>query len=104
MKRARLPERRHDPRHLLSARFVGRELSLVGSPLESRKILQGEIQNMSLGGLNLLTSQRTRESSLIRGEIVFPNLPVGVPSLMRVCWVRRAGTNSQYRMGLQFVF
>lgn len=86
----------------MSARFVGRELSLVGNPLESIKILEGEIQNMCLGGLNLLTNQRTKEFSLIRGEIVFSNLPVGVPSLMRVCWVRRA--KSQYRIGLEFVF
>jgi len=100
----RLPDRRQDLRHPLSARFVGREVSLLGGPQDSRKILEGEIQNMSLGGLNLLTSQRTREASLIRGEIVFPNLPVGVPSLLRVCWVRRDGTKVRHRIGLQFVF
>lgn len=96
-------QQRHGVRHLFSSAFRGRELSSLGSLQRSKQIIRGEIQNISSGGLCLLTNQRIKESSLIRGEIILPDVPVGVPSLMQVRWVGQVAKGSRYKVGLQFL-
>jgi len=102
MKRRRLTERRQDSRYVLSAPFRGQELSVVGTRQSSRRF-EGRIHNISAGGVKLVTSRRTKSSALIRGEFLMPNVPIGVPSLMQVRWIQRAGASSRYEIGLQFL-
>lgn len=96
-------QERHGARHVFTTAFRGREISAVGRPRRSRGIIRGEIQNISSGGLCLLTSRPIKESCTIRGEIILPGIPVGVPSLMQVRWVEQAAKGSRYKVGLQFL-
>ncbi len=97
-------ERRRGRRYTLASEFKGRELSLLGAARRHKKILRGEVQNIGNGGLCLLTSQVAKELHFVRGKIVLPGIPAGIPSLMQVRWVRRAAGTPQYCVGLQFLF
>ena len=99
-----MQERRQSQRHGVSAEFLGRELSLAGSPRPSAPVIRGNIKDISKGGLCLLTKRRIREACLIRGETILPNTTVGLPSILRVCWVQQVAKGTQYRTGLQFLF
>ena len=52
-------------------------------------MFQGSIQNISCGGINVLTKRRLKETSLVRAEILLPQTPVSVPLLMQTRWIRR---------------
>lgn len=95
-------ERRHHPRHPFRAEFKGQELSSLGSA-DSPLVFQGSIQNISCGGINVLTKRRLKETSLVRAEILLPQTPVSVPLLMQTRWIRRLARPSRYEAGLQFL-
>lgn len=101
MPRGRYPERRRERRQAFRAKFRGRKLSPLG--VELRGIIRGEIHDFSAGGLSLLTRQRLEESIFLRCELLFPNVPVGIPTLVQVKCVRREPKASWYRVGLRFV-
>jgi PilZ domain len=98
-----LDERRQQPRHRYSTLFTGRELSLAGTATGSGRLIRGIVDDISSGGLSLLTRQRVKKSLLIRGEIQLSDIPVSVPLLARVRWIQRSIKGSQYRIGLQFL-
>jgi PilZ domain len=100
MNQPRTPERRFDPRQVFRIKLRGRDVS---SSRVSREPFHGEVQNISSGGLGLLTDHPVQESSLIHAEIVMPDFGIGVPSLMQVRWLQRLTTRPHYRVGLQFV-
>ena len=97
-------ERRQNERHSVSTEFLGRELPFAGNTRASVSLIRGTLTDISKGGLCLLADRPIKECCLIRGETVLPNVPVGVPSILRVCWVQRVAKGTQYRTGLQFLF
>ena len=98
----KLYERRETTRYAFSAPFTGQELSHIGAPQNSQKF-EGEILDISANGVKLMADRRVEESALIRGELLLPNIPVGVPSLLQVRWIRPAETAGQYQIGLKFL-
>jgi hypothetical protein len=96
-------ERRREHRYAVLFEFRGKKLSSLGFPKRPRGIVNGKVQNLSAGGLCLLTDQPIKELHLVRGELVLPNVPVGIPTLMQARWVHRATKRFRYRIGMQFV-
>ena len=96
-------ERRRDRRYVVLSEFKGKKLSSLGVLKQLRGIVNGKIQNLSAGGLCLLTNQPIEEFHLVRGELVLPDVPVGIPTLMQARWVHRATKGPRYRIGMQFV-
>jgi c-di-GMP-binding flagellar brake protein YcgR len=96
-------ERRQNPRHPISSAFQGQELGGAGAANTPRRSIRGKLQDISAGGLCLRTNQHVKVAQLVRASIVPADVPVGVPSLMRVCWVRRLNKAPRYRIGLQFL-
>jgi hypothetical protein len=51
-----------------------------------------------------MSSQPFVRSSLLRCEIQVADVPVGVPTLMQVCWSRKQNLKTEsYLSGLQFL-
>ncbi|HXZ78756.1 MAG TPA: PilZ domain-containing protein [Terriglobales bacterium] len=77
------------------------------SPLLNAKMVhtvQGRIQNVSRGGLCILSSEPIG-SPLVLCEIVLPEMPVSIPALLNVRWSeKREVAQDSYLSGLQFVF
>jgi hypothetical protein len=103
MRQRGLGERRRNRRYVVLHEFRGKKLSSLGVPKQLRGIVQGKIQNLSAGGLCLLTGQPIKELDVVRGELVLPDVPVGIPTLMQARWVHRATKGPRYRIGMQFV-
>lgn len=101
-------EKRIHPRYLL--RLPGSlcvsGLSLMGYEKKRKRIIQGRIENISAGGLGLLTNQSLKVGWPIRGEVIFAKMPVAVPTLMAVQWSCQAPKNDpsfRYMVGLRFL-
>jgi hypothetical protein len=104
MTRGRRWERRHHPRFRRSLALRWRPLPSLGVPPEEAKTaVLGRIENISQGGLCLLSKRSIPQSSLVRCEIAVPGTRVAVPTLTQVRWTRRASPNHGYKIGLQFL-
>jgi hypothetical protein len=97
-------EKRRAPRHPVAFKFKGVEVSLLGTAGGPRRPIWGKIQDISAGGLSLLSDRPVEEFHLVRGEVLLPRARVGIPTLLYVRWRQQSRTRSRYRMGLQFVF
>src|SRR5215470_7394079 len=97
-------EKRRDPRAPVAVKFKGIEVSLLGTARGRRRPIRGEIQDISAGGLGLLSDWPVEEFGLVRGEVLLPPSLVGIPTLLQVRWRQPSGTRRRCRMGLQFVF
>jgi hypothetical protein len=42
-------------------------------------------------------------SSPLRCEILVPDIPIGIPTLLQIRWVRRIGDGRTHELGLQFL-
>jgi hypothetical protein len=64
----------------------------------------GRVQNVSKGGICLLSHQPIPHSALLRCEVVVAEVPVGIPTLMQVRWTRKQNLQTEsYLSGLQFL-
>ena len=104
MKPRTYPEKRHHRRHLvrLPYRVTATRLSPLGLD-EGKRPLRGRIQDISAGGLSVQTSQSVRAPQLVRCEIVLSDVPVAIPTLMRVLWYQKDPAGVRHRAGLQFL-
>jgi PilZ domain len=77
-------------------------------PLQSGKQtgvgISGRVQNVSKGGLCILTSEPMKRSDLLRCEIPAADGVIGVPTLMQVRWTKEQNLRlKSYVSGLQFL-
>ncbi len=103
MKQGRGRERRHHPRHGLSANLRGRQLAPLGSPKARKSVIQGRIENTGATGLCLLTNDAMKVSYLLQCEIIFPKTPAAIPTLTQVRWIQKNAKGFRYRVALQFL-
>jgi hypothetical protein len=104
MTRGRRWERRHHPRFRRGLALRWRPLPSLGVPRgEAKAAVRGRIENISQGGLCLLSKRSIPESSLVRCEIAVPGTRAAIPTLTQVRWTERASTNHGYKIGLQFL-
>ena len=98
-------ERRQHPRHPVHPVLGGKPivLSLPGTGKGRRADLSGQLQNISAGGLCLLSDQGVELHQVLRSQIPFPELAVAIPTLLYVRWIHRPTGSHAYRLGLQFV-
>ncbi len=81
-----------------------RLLPPVASSQPSPPPLEGRLQNVSAGGIGLLTEQRLPVSAVVRCDLAVTEDLVPVPILMLVRWNReRSGKPGSYICGLQFL-
>ena len=61
------------------------------------------IQNLSRGGLCLLSESPLQKSSVLRCEIIPDSLPLGIPTIMEVRWMAFDPASPGTRVGLRFL-
>ncbi len=103
MKQAEGQPQRQPPRFACSLELRGSKLaSLQARPDEPKDPFRGWTQNISQGGICLLSKRSIPASSLVRCEIEVPGNRVAVPTLMQVVWTQKTPTGT-YKMGLRFL-
>lgn len=65
--------------------------------------VQGRIQNLSQGGICIMSSQPLPVATFFCCEIAMPDIPVSIPALMQVRWTAKRGREANYINGLRFV-
>jgi hypothetical protein len=97
-------DRRQHPRFPQLLELQAREVQTVGSRSEIEKAVIGRVQNVSRGGICLVSPQPMAQSCLVRCEIGVSEIPVSIPTLMQVRWTRKQSLQADtYVTGLQFV-
>jgi len=104
VKRTTERDRRRHPRFPYVLDVQAREAPPYQSVLRSGLPAAARVQNVSKGGLCLVSSQPLPRSALLRCEILVTDLPVGIPTLMQVCWTQKQNLKTEsYLSGLQFL-
>lgn len=78
-------------------------LPLVVGPTGKSRVVDGQVQNISSGGLCLLARQRLKVAELLLGEIAVPGTRASIPTLLQVRWLKKNSFGPRYRAGLHFV-
>ncbi len=110
--------RRHHKRYPLSQTVTFE----VSAPLTFRESLHeeaaGSTQNVSEGGLCLMTKQALEEAQIVKIKLPIPNVVATTPTLVEVRWVKKDSDTGQstfrqppegqdsnhYLVGLRFLF
>jgi PilZ domain len=69
----------------------------------SRRDLHGVITDIGLGGIGVFSDDTIEVFDPFVCEIIAPQMPIGIPTLMQVRWIRTDGQGHKYRLGLQFL-
>ena len=84
-------------------RLYGCTLPLIVRPTGASRIVDGQVQNISSGGLCLLAQKRLKVSEVLVGEIAVPGTRASIPTLLQVRWLHRNSFGPRFRAGLHFV-
>ena len=104
MKQPQERERREHPRFPQVLDVHARSLSSVHSTPMPEKEFDGRVQNLSAGGVCILSSLPLPASSFVRCDIAMPDIPVAIPTLMQVRWTAKRGHKTlNYLSGLRFI-
>jgi PilZ domain len=104
VKRTPERDRRQYPRFPQLLDLQAREVQPLRSGTETSKAVVGRVQNVSKGGLCLISQHAIARSCLVRCEIGVSEIPVSIPTLMQVRWTRKQNLQADtYLTGLQFL-
>jgi len=104
VKRSAEQERREHARYPQAIDVRARTMPPVRGSHATPKEIRGRIQNVSQGGLCVLSTQPLAVSTFLVCEIAMPDLPVSIPALMQVRWtIKRGNEAHHYIHGLRFV-
>lgn len=104
MKKATERDRREHARFPQAIDVRARTMPPVRASHAPSKEIQGRIQNVSQGGVCILSTQPLPISTYVFCEIAMPDIPVSIPSLMQVQWSAKRGRDAHhYIQGLRFI-
>lgn len=96
MKRISHSERRREARFPHSFEVMVRQLPQLGAAdLPETSTVPGRVQNISQGGVCLVTTSPIEASAVLRCEIAINDVPLRVPTLMRVRWTQKYNANPE---------
>ena len=96
-----MPEQRRSSRVRFSSVLRARELPHLGHSHTQKRLREGKIQDISAGGICIITKQRLKEAQILHCELKIPAVSISIPTLMQVRWI--LPRNQQFRVGLQFL-
>ena len=100
----RVRERRKCPRFPHVLEMQARALAQIGGT-KPASILRGRVQNLSRGGVCVLSDRPVDKNAVVICEIALPDLPLLIPTVMQVRWdQKREVQGEHYLVGLQFLF
>jgi hypothetical protein len=97
-------DRRQSPRFPELLELQARQVQSFGAEIDKNKAVVGRVQNVSKGGVCLISSHPMVQSCLMRCEIGVSEIAVSIPTLMQVRWTRKQSLQDDtYISGLQFL-
>ncbi len=96
-------ERRHHLRFAQIGELSASRLSPFGSTKAHKKIVRGQVKDISVGGISILTDQLVKESDLLQCDITFAKLPAAIPALMEIQWIVKGEEEFKYAVGLRYL-
>jgi hypothetical protein len=94
-------KKRSAPRFAWGAEFRGVVSSEIG--LSSGPIVQGITTNVGAGGIGAIGDRPLAPGTVLRCEISLGEVPVRIPTLLRVCWLSESDAPGQYKLGFAFL-
>jgi PilZ domain len=73
------------------------------APARSHCDLRGVVTDIGLGGIGVFSDDTIDVFDPFVCEIIAPEMPIGIPTLMQVRWIRTDGQGHTFRLGLQFL-
>ena len=99
VRRATMPEgsqkERVHPRYSTSGRFRGSQLPLHPSNRKSQAF-EGRVKDISDGGFCVIATRAAQRSALLQGRLLFPRMPMQIPTLVQVRWIEHSPSNRHY--------
>lgn len=97
-------DRRQYPRFPHPMKLLATELPQSGSFTQRKTTIKGSIENISRGGICVLSDRSIPNSALVRCEFLLSDVPIPVPTLMQVRWTRKHDSREAgYTWGLHFL-
>jgi hypothetical protein len=97
-------DRRQYGRFPQSVEITIRPLPQLGLAKSKSAVIAGRLQNMSQGGICVLTSRPIDKSGVFRCEIVLSDAPIKIATLVHVCWTKKQMIQKEsYLSGLEFL-
>ena len=100
-------ENRLYQRYPVSCELRGKALRSIESTAEPAPAggheLRGVITDVGVGGVGLFSQDTIEILTPFSCAIITPEMPVGIPTLLQVRWIRKDGHGHTYRVGLQFL-
>jgi hypothetical protein len=97
-------DRRQYPRFPHPMKLLATELPQSGSFTQRKTTIKGSIENISRGGICVLSDRSIPNSALVRCEFLLSDVPIPVPTLMQVRWTRKHDSREAgYISGLHFL-
>ena len=104
MKRAAERDRRLHARFPQALEVRARSMPPVTAAHSTPGEVEGRIQNLSQGGICIMSSQPLPVSNFVFCDISVPDIPVTIPALMQVRWTAKRGREAnRYMNGLRFI-
>jgi hypothetical protein len=105
VKRTLESDRRTHPRFPQILEIQAHEVLPLKTDETAKPPVLGRIQNMSKGGVCVLSQHPVSRAALLRCEIGMSDAPLSVPTLALVRWTKKQNLESNsYLSGLQFLF
>ena len=84
-------------------RLHGSTLPVIVGASGKSQVVDGQVQNISSGGLCLLVQKSLKVSEVLVGEIAVPGTRASIPTLLQVRWLSKNSFGPRYRVGLHYV-
>jgi c-di-GMP-binding flagellar brake protein YcgR len=98
-----LEERRRHTRWSLSLKATARALSQYPSTPSEATSAQARVENISDGGVGLVTDSELPVSALVDCRLHVTSVPIPIPTLLIVRWSRKRRSGRRHDVGLQFL-
>ena len=96
-------ERRQHLRYPQTGELSASHLSPIAATKARKRIVQGQVKDISAGGVRMLTDQLLKESNLLQCNIAFAKLPAAIPALMEIQWIAKGEEEFKFTVGLRYI-
>jgi len=99
-----IEEKRDSPRSPLDAEITGVFLDQLNPSIDQpRLLLRGKVENISRGGIGVLSDEQAPAEGVVRCEIAISGSLGHIPTLLRARWSDNVEGQGKYRLGLEFL-
>ena len=98
-----IEEKRNAPRFPWTGDIKVTVLTSVDLPEQPQLALGSIVENISAGGVGLVSDWLPSSNAVLRCEFAIPDSAVSIPTLLRLRWSQEVEGKRKYKLGLQFL-